>query len=239
MFLPLRDQVPLRRLKAAHVTRLILAVTTLVWLATWIGLTPGGVDMAALEGGVIPAVLWGHAVLPPGLDAIPPPLTLLTTIFLHGGFLHLAGNMLFLQVFGDNVEDSMGHGAFVGFYLACGASGALLHAFMNPASEQPLIGASGAVAGVIAAYLVLYPRAQIWGLMLNLIPMRIPAAWMLGLWIVVQVFHAFTGDESSTAWWAHVGGFCAGLVLIQALRRRPARADDSSREGPSAGPWST
>jgi membrane associated rhomboid family serine protease len=224
MFLPLRDQIPLRRLKAAHVTRLILLVTTLVWLGTWSGLIAGGVDPAALMGGVIPAVLWGQAALPPGYDLIPAPLTLVTTIVLHAGFVHLVGNMLFLQVFGDNVEDSMGHAAFLGFYIACGAAGALLHAVLDPASEHPLIGASGAVAGVIGAYLVLHPRAQIWGLMLNLIPMRISAAWMLGLWISVQIYHAVSGDEASTAWWAHVGGFATGLALIPWLRRLPSDA---------------
>lgn len=220
MFIPLHDQVPLRRLTAPHVTRVIMAVTVLVWLVTASGVFPGGVDGAAVIGGVIPAVLFGHAVLPAGYDLVPAPLTLVTSLFLHGSFLHLLGNMLFLQVFGDNVEDSMGHLRFVGFYLACGIVADLTHAAMAPTSEDPLIGASGAVAGVIGAYLVLHPRAHVWGLVMNVVPLRIRASWALGLWFALQVYQVVVGTETGTAWWAHIGGFAAGVMLVLPLRRR-------------------
>ncbi len=219
MFIPLHDQVPLRSLKAPHVTRVILAFTVLVWLVTASGLFPGGVDRAAVIAGVIPAVLFGHAVLPPGYDLVPAWATLVTSLFLHGGFLHLLGNMLFLQVFGDNVEDSMGHGRFLAFYLACGVVAGLAHAAMGTASEDPLIGASGAVAGVIGAYLVLHPRANVFGLVLNVLPLRIRASWALGLWLSLQIGQALWGADSTTAWWAHIGGFAAGVVLVLPLRR--------------------
>jgi membrane associated rhomboid family serine protease len=219
VFIPLHDQVPLRSLKAPHLTRVIMAVTVLVWLVTASGLFPGGIDGAAVVAGVIPAVLFGDAVLPDGYALVPPSLTLLTSLFLHGSFLHLLGNMLFLQVFGDNVEDSMGHWRFVGFYLGCGAIAGLTYAAMSTAPEDPLIGASGAVAGVIGAYLVLHPRAHVWGLVMNVVPLRIRASWALGLWLAVQIYQVMFGVETSTAWWAHIGGFVAGVVLVLPLRR--------------------
>lgn len=223
MFLPLYDLAPLRRLKAPHVTRVIMVLCSLVWLAAWAG-AGGGVEFLALEAGVIPAVLWGRAILPPGLDAIPPAVTLVTSAFLHGSAIHLIGNMLFLQVFGDNVEDAMGHGRFTAFYLACAAAGGLAHAVAEPASQQPLIGASGAVAGIVGAYLVLHPRVRVWGLMLNIVPVRLNAAWILGAWLAFQIYHALTGDERTTGWWAHLGGFAAGIMLLPLLRVRPGPA---------------
>lgn len=221
MFLPLYDIAPMRHLKAPHVTRVLLAATVVGFVVPWSDLLPGGTLQAAVMGGLFPAVLFGTAVLPPEVHAIPAPLTLVTSLFLHGSWLHLVGNMLFLQVFGDNVEDAMGHARFLLFYLACGVAAGLAHAFALPGSEQPLVGASGAVAGVIGAYLVLHPRALVWGLALNLIPVRISAAWALSAWVAVQVWHAWQGDDAATAWWAHLGGFVTGLALVQLLRRRP------------------
>jgi len=223
MFLPLYDLAPLRRLKAPHVTRVIMVLCSLVWLAAWAGIG-GGVEFLVLEAGVIPAVLWGRAILPPGLDAVPPVVTLVTSAFLHGSAIHLIGNMLFLQVFGDNVEDAMGHGRFTAFYVACAAAGGLAHAVAAPASQQPLIGASGAVAGIVGAYLVLHPRVRVWGLMLNIVPVRLNAAWILGAWLAFQIYHALAGDERTTGWWAHLGGFAAGIMLLPLLRVRPGPA---------------
>lgn len=218
MFIPLRDQVPLVRTRAPYVTRALMVVTTFVFIVTWA--IPGEIDHAALQAGMIPSVVFGHAVLPPDYVAVPAWLTPLSSVFLHASVIHLVGNMLFLQVFGDNVEDELGHGRYALFYLFCGALGALAHAAMNPTSEQPLIGASGAVAGIVGAYLVLHPRAQIWGLVLNVLPLKIPAALALGAWIVFQLYHAFARDEAATGWWAHVGGFTAGVVVMLAVRRR-------------------
>lgn len=225
MFLPLYDLAPLRNLKAPHVTRVLMVATGAGFLVPWSGLLSGGVQEAALRAGLFPAVLFGEATLPASVHAIPAPLTLVTSLFVHGGFVHLIGNMLFLQVFGDNVEDAMGHLRFLVFYLACGVVAGLSYAAMSPHSEQPLIGASGAVAGVIGAYLVLHPRARVWGLVFNLIPLRLSAAWLLSLWLLVQAWHAWSGDETTTAWWAHLGGFTAGVLLVLVLRRRaPADA---------------
>ena len=120
---------------------------------------------------------------------MPEGYTLLTYMFLHGDIFHLSSNMLFLWVFGDNVEDAMGHVKYLVFYLICGVAAGLAHAYMLPASKLPLIGASGAVAGVIGAYLVLHPRVLVWVLAFRFIPLKIAAAWVLGVWVVTQLDH--------------------------------------------------
>jgi membrane associated rhomboid family serine protease len=140
-------------------------------------------------------------------------------MFFHADVFHLVGNMLFLWVFGDNVEDAMGHFKFLFFYLACGIFAALFHSWMLPNSQLPLIGASGAVAGVIAAYLMLHPRVSVWVLAFKVIPLRITAGIALGIWIAFQVVMIVLADVGPTAWWAHIGGLIAGGVLIIFLRR--------------------
>jgi membrane associated rhomboid family serine protease len=150
---------------------------------------------------------------------LPEGLTLITYQFLHGDIFHLLSNMLFLWVFGDNVEDAMGHVKFLIFYLLCGIVGGLAHAAFLPASGLPLIGASGAVAGVIAAYLILHPRVRVWCLAFRIIPLRIPAAWILGVWVVTQVLMVALAPADQVAWWAHIGGMVAGGVLILFMRR--------------------
>jgi membrane associated rhomboid family serine protease len=127
--------------------------------------------------------------------------------------------MLFLWVFGDNVEDSMGHVRFLAFYLACGVFAGLFHSWMLPDSEMPLIGASGAVAGVIAAYLMLHPHVSVWVLAFKIIPLRITAGLALGIWIALQIVMIAVADVGPTAWWAHIGGLIAGAVLILFMRR--------------------
>ena len=138
--------------------------------------------------------------------AVPEGVTLMTYQFLHSDILHLLSNMLFLWVFGDNVEDAMGHFKFLVFYLACGIAGGLAHAWMLPNSSLPLIGASGAVAGVIAAYLILHPRVRVWVLAFRFIPLRISAAWVLGIWAATQIIMIAIAPNDQVAWWAHVGG---------------------------------
>jgi membrane associated rhomboid family serine protease len=137
--------------------------------------------------------------------------------------MHLLGNMLFLWVFGDNVEDAMGHVRFLAFYLACGIAAALFHAFMMPTSGDALIGASGAISGVVVAYLMLHPRVGVWVLALKFFPLRISAAWVLGAWIAFQFVMALiprADAEIATAWWAHIGGIIAGALLMPLVRRR-------------------
>jgi membrane associated rhomboid family serine protease len=140
-------------------------------------------------------------------------------MFLHVGWMHLIGNMAFLWVFGDNVEDSMGHWRFVLFYLACGMIASLTHALAQSDSISPLIGASGGVSGIIGAYLMLHPRVKVMVLVLMRIPIRLPAYWIICFWIGLQVFSIVTGVEGDTAWWAHIGGLIAGAIMIPFFKR--------------------
>jgi membrane associated rhomboid family serine protease len=152
----------------------------------------------------------------------PAFLPLVTSMFLHGGWLHLLGNMLYLYIFGDNVEDRLGHGRYLCFYLLCGVGSALAQVWSNPGSEVPLLGASGAIAGVLGAYVLLFPRARI----LTLIPLiiffpmiEVPAYVFLGFWFVLQFVQASVSGGAAesgggVAWWAHAGGFIVGGVLL-------------------------
>ncbi|MBI1732999.1 MAG: rhomboid family intramembrane serine protease [Gammaproteobacteria bacterium] len=186
-----------------------------------------GNEVAVFALGVIPAVLLQRAELPPELVLIPAALTPLTSMFLHGGFMHLAGNMLYLWIFGNNVEDAMGHVRFVIFYVLCGTAAVFGQVLQNPGSEIPMIGASGAISGVLGAYLLLYPRARVLvaiplGFILH--TMRLPAAAVLGIWFLVQILSSLSaGDGPGVAWFAHIGGFIAGLALIQVFLRRGVR----------------
>ena len=158
---------------------------------------------------------------------------LLTSMFLHGGWLHIAGNMLFLWVFGDNVEDAMGHARYLLFYLLCGLVAGLAQVAIEPSSLTPLVGASGAIAGVLGAYILLFPRGKIRTLVFLgyfVTVVMIPAWMQIGLWIVLQFFNGFasfgvkTGETGGVAYFAHIGGFLAGAVLIWLFRDRDAVA---------------
>jgi membrane associated rhomboid family serine protease len=154
--------------------------------------------------------------------------SLISSMFLHGGWLHLGGNMLYLWVFGDNVEDKVGHLRFLVFYLLCGLIAGAAHVFIDPTSDIPTVGASGAVSGILGAYLLMFPRARV----LTLIPIfvflqvaELPALVVLGLWFVLQFFNGMvslgyeTAGMGGVAWWAHIGGFVAGLLLVQLFRK--------------------
>ncbi|MCC7253900.1 rhomboid family intramembrane serine protease [Hyphomicrobium sp.] len=219
MFVPLHDENSLKSIRFQWVTILLIAANVIVYF-----FEAARLDEVAIAGfALIPSELFDTSLLPIPVEsvgpAVPERLTLLTYMFFHGDILHLAGNMLFLWVFGDNVEDAMGHFKFLFFYLACGVFGGLMHAWIDPSSNVPLIGASGAVAGVIAAYLVLHPRVRVWVLALKAIPLRISAAFALGLWILIQVVMVFLPQMGPVAWWAHIGGLIAGAVLVVFLRR--------------------
>lgn len=221
MFVPLQDDNPLRSIKLQYVTISLIIVNTIIFL---LELTGGGQAVTA-SFAVIPSELQkvgitgGPARGPFDALAVPEPLTLISYMFLHGSPLHLAGNMLFLWVFGDNIEDAMGHARFLVFYLLCGIAGGLAHTIMVSESQVPLIGASGAVAGVISAYLILHPRVRVWVIAFRFIPLRITAAWALGAWVVLQFVNLLVPDGSPVAWWAHVGGLLAGAILIVFMRR--------------------
>jgi membrane associated rhomboid family serine protease len=176
--------------------------------------------------GLIPA----HAQLlfePHGLTFAQAFLPVITSMFLHGGWLHLLGNMLFLWVFGGAVEDSLGHATYLLFYFVCGVGAAITHMIFNWGSTVPTIGASGAISGIMGAFIVLYPRARVTTLIPALFlffTIRIPAILMLGYWFFLQIFSGFAslgiGDQGGTAWFAHVGGFILGAILVIALRPR-------------------
>src|SRR5690606_3598274 len=197
---------------AINIAVFILQVTALpVQLVLGFALVPA--DLVGM-GAAVPS-----AAPSAGEIAIPERLTLLSYMFFHGDILHLAGNMVFLWAFGDNVEDALGHFRFLIFYLACGAIAGLMHALMLPSSEAPLIGASGAVAGSVAAYLMLHPKVRVWILILRFIPIQISAAFALGAWILTQFVMVLVPETGPVAWWAHVGGILAGAVLVLFMRR--------------------
>jgi membrane associated rhomboid family serine protease len=143
-------------------------------------------------------------------------------MFLHGGWMHLIGNMWFLWLFGNNVEDSMGRGRFIAFYLLCGLGAALAQVFADPSSIVPMVGASGAISGVMGAYIVLYPRVRVFTLIplgFFITSLALPAWVMLGYWMVLQVVGGLGGADAGVAFWAHVGGFVAGVVLVKLFAR--------------------
>lgn len=218
VFLPLKDDNPLKIISFQYGTLMLFAINLLVFI--WQdSLVETELVQVAMSGGLVPSLILSGAKLPADFNALPTEVTLVTYMFLHGDWWHLAGNMLFLWIFGDNVEDAMGHIRFVLFYLICGVAAGLAHAFANPGSEGPLIGASGAIGGVVAAYLVLYPRVKMWVLAFGRIPLKIPAYLMVGAWLAFQIFQVWFQDNSDTAWWAHIGGFVAGFVLVFIFKR--------------------
>jgi len=236
VFVPLHDTNPLKNIRFQYVTVGLIALNVAVYVIFQTGWFVPLADEDVTAFAVIPARLMaasagGSAFFANGAVFVPERLTLVTYMFLHGGWIHLIGNMLFLWVFGDNIEDAMGHVRFVMFYLMCGIFAALLHSYMLPYSQLPLIGASGAVAGVIAAYLILHPKVKVWVLALWRIPIKITAAWALGIWILAQFGNLLFESEEAVAWWAHVGGLAAGAVLILFMRRRGVVLFDRTRGG--------
>lgn len=222
--IPLHDDNPTDIFPYLTVTFIVACVVVFFWQ---LSLGPEG-QKAVYALGVIPASLLQGKSLPPDLYLIPAELTLLTSMFLHGGWMHLIGNMLFLWIFGNNVEDAMGHSRYIVFYIICGFAAAFAQALPNPESVTPMIGASGAISGVLGAYLLLHPRARI----LVAIPigifihtMKLPAMAVLGFWFVLQLINTLlTGTGSGgVAWGAHVGGFVAGVLLIPIFKYRRVR----------------
>jgi membrane associated rhomboid family serine protease len=221
IFLPLYDDNP--RTSVPVVTSALIAACVVVFLWQQ-SLGPRGEAAADLAYGMVPAVLFGAAELPRRLQHVPPILTLVTSMFLHGGWLHLIGNMLYLWIFGKGVERALGGPRYLVFYLLCGIAAALTQGLTNPLAEVPMIGASGAIAGTLGAYLVLYPRGNIVVFVWILIFVRlvaVPAVILLGLWFLGQLLSALSTDasEPGVAVWAHVGGFIVGVLLVPMFRR--------------------
>lgn len=219
MFIPIHDANTLKHIRAQYVTIALILTNVAVWAFT--AITPEMVgELAALGLGFIPAIISDHAYLDPELVLVPTGLTYVTYAFIHLDFWHLASNMIFLWVFGDNVEDALGHVRFLVFYLLCAAAGAMLHSVIAPASEGPLIGASGAISGVVAAYFILHPRVRLWVLVLFRIPLPLPAFIPLTLWLLQQFAMLALDLDGMVSWGAHVGGILAGAILVLFMRRK-------------------
>ncbi len=218
VLLPLKDDNPLKFIwfQFSTVTLIAINVGVFAWQAS---LGESQFAEFVYQAGVIPAFVFEGEPLGDVLWHLPSQLTLVTYMFLHGDIWHLVGNMLFLWVFGDNVEDAMGSIKFVLFYVLAGVAGGVAHTYADLASSAPLIGASGAVSGVVAAYLMLYPRVWMWSLVFMRIPLKLPAYIVIGAWFGTQVLFIVSGIEDGTAWWAHMGGFAAGLLLVPLLKR--------------------
>jgi membrane associated rhomboid family serine protease len=222
--IPLRDDNPPGSKPFFTIMFIVICVLVFLWQFSLGG---AGGQRAIYALGVIPAVLLGGAHLPPELAVVPPTLTVLTSMFMHGGWMHLIGNMLYLWIFGDNVEDSMGHGRFVIFYLLCGVAAALAQALPEPNSEIPMVGASGAISGVLGAYLLLHPHARVlvaipFGFILH--TMRLPAGLVLVLWFGLQLLsNTMSQGGGGVAFRAHIGGFVAGMLLVGIFKRRHVR----------------
>lgn len=222
VFLPLKDDNPLKFIwfQFATLTLIVINTAVFIWQQS---LGEQGIATIAQMAGVTPVSLFGGAPLPEWLGHLPSEVTLVTYMFLHGDWMHLGGNMLFLWVFGDNIEDAMGSIRFTMFYLLAGVAAGLAHVYMNPGSEAPLIGASGAIAGIIGAYLMLYPRVRMWSLAFMRLPLKLPAFVVIGAWVGTQVFFVYAGIQDGTAWWAHLGGFVAGVLLVVVFKRADQR----------------
>jgi membrane associated rhomboid family serine protease len=235
MLLPYADDNP--TIRVPFVTIGIIAACVLVFIYQ-VSL-PDEAAMAFVRAyAMIPAELFGYADSP--FAAAPPGyVTVVTAMFLHGSLLHLGGNMLYLWVFGNNIEDAMGHVRFVVFYLLCGFAAAMAQGLVDPLSEVPMIGASGAISGVLGAYLILHPSANVRNILflgIFFFRVNLPAVAVLGFWIVVQAINAAVASDEmgGVAWLAHIGGFVAGMALIPLFRDSRVPLFGGGRQ---RGPW--
>jgi membrane associated rhomboid family serine protease len=237
--IPLKDDTPLERTPVVTIALIAANALAFLWQigapdlpavaasgADVLGFVQQRLNDTALRGGAIPYEILTFTDIWPK-DFVPPPFTILTSMFLHGGLLHVASNMLFLWVFGNNVEDALGRVRFLAFYLAAGVAAALAQTVVSAASGDvyvPMIGASGAIAGVLAAYVVLFPRARVLTAVIIFVfirLVRVPASFFIGVWFFLQVLAVVFGGSPGVAVVAHVGGFVAGWILVRIMGRRP------------------
>jgi membrane associated rhomboid family serine protease len=216
VFIPLKDQTPHRNPPVINVLLICANIAVFVYHMT---LPPHLLKAFLMANATIPARF--SALLAGTIDFHGAFLPLLTSMFLHAGIAHLAGNMLFLWIFGDNVEDFFGHLPYLLFYLACGVGSGLLHVLFNLQSPLPTLGASGAISGVMGSYLILYPRSRILTLVfIFLVP--IPAVFILGYWFFLQFVAGVSSlgeiAQGGVAWWAHIGGFLLGMIVTSTVR---------------------
>ena len=213
MVMPLYDENPFKRATPPYVTLFLIGTNLVVFLIES-GMTDIGYKAMLATWGATPAAIVRDAGYSP---AISPYLTLVTSQFLHGDFLHFLGNMFFLFVFGDDIEDALGPVRYLAFYLVCGIAAALAFVATTPHSPIPLIGASGAIAGVLAAYLMLRPCAKVTTLVFRFV-VKLDAYWVIGAWGVWQIWQLSTEAKDGVAYMAHVGGFAAGAALFALMR---------------------
>lgn len=229
MVIPLHDDNP--SATRPYVTVGIMVACVLAYVFQHLLQSETGATHMAYAFGVVPAVLTGREALPAELQVIPAWVSVLTSMFMHGGLWHLAGNMLYLWIFGNNIEDAMGHGRFLAFYILCGVAAVFAQVLPNPGSIIPMVGASGAISGVLGAYMLLYPRARVLlGLPLGFVIVqlgRFPAIWVLAAWFLMQLAMGAASVMSTTgesqggiAFGAHIGGFVAGLSLVAVFKQR-------------------
>ena len=223
--IPLKDDNPTSITPLVSWSVMGICVLVFLWQ---VSLDPRAGQEAVYALGVIPAVLLEGARLPPEIALVSPEITIFTSMFMHGGWFHLIGNMLYLWIFSDNVEDSMGHVRFVIFYLLCGVVAVFAQALPDPHSTIPMIGASGAISGVLGAYLLLFPHARV----VVLIPLgvfsqlvRMPAGAVLLIWFGLQLLQSAMTPKGAAgvAFGAHIGGFVAGMALVPVFKKRGAR----------------
>jgi membrane associated rhomboid family serine protease len=235
--IPISDDNPVDH--TPFVTWLLIAICIAAY--GWeFSLGDKGVDGALGVFGFVPRTLVHPELALSASFGVPAWATIFTAMFLHGGLLHLGGNMLYLWIFGNNIEEAMGHPKFTLFYFACGLGAALAMVLVDATSMIPMVGASGAISGVLGAYMLLYPRARVHVIIpLGIIfyPLWVRAVWVVGIWFAMQLVSAALSDptQPGTAFWAHVGGFAAGIALTPVLKARDVRYF-----GPFAprGPWS-
>ncbi len=231
MVMPIYDDTPMRYLRRPVVNWTLIALNVLVFALVQSEIF--GDPLTIMRGfAVIPRVLFGEAALAKWIVGPPAPLTLITSLFFHSSVLHILGNMLFLYVFGDNIEDAMGSLHYLLFYLSCGVASGVVFAYASPHTITPLVGASGAISGVCAAFLLLYPRSTIFGLVVGVFPIHAPAWMFVGTWILLQFINAILGEQGHVAWFAHVGGIFAGLALTPLFKRRGVRLFDPPPPSP-------
>jgi membrane associated rhomboid family serine protease len=227
MVMPVWDHNPLKWPSPPYVMWSLLAVNFGIYFFQ-AGIEPDSAAAIDAMAGLIPAAYTTGSYSGP---ALAPPLTLISYMFLHANFLHVFGNMIFLFVFGDDIEEAIGHWRFLVFYLACGIGAGVAYILSGPSSNVGLIGASGAIAGVISAYLMFRPCAKV-TVLLGLIPLRLRAYWVIGFWVIWQVVEIANGVQDGVAYWCHIGGLATGAVLFFFMRPAGIRLFDCVHSEP-------
>ena len=226
MVIPLYDHDPTDFKVLPYVTWSLIALNVIVFLVEQVS---GGGEFLMMSYGAVPAAIVGQAQ---NASPIPAWATLVTSMFLHNGWLHVGANMLYLFIFGDDIEDALGWWRFLLFYMASGILAGLAYVGGNPGNVGPMVGASGAIAGVLAAYLMLRPCAKIWVFMFYR-PVKIAAMWAIGVWVVMQFFDIASGEDDGVAYAAHFGGLAAGALLFFLLRPKDIELFECIEEEPT------